>query len=160
MSNKPQPESPAAPASSRTPTADLAGALRTEVSRLAHSLRQPGLDAGVTPTRLASLAVLARMPDCRPGDLAKQMGVTPASGTRLVDVLVESGWVTRHRDQCDQRVCRLRLTPEGSHLLTSVRREGSERLRASIDALDDAERAKLADAIVLLRRLADAQTRG
>jgi len=39
---------------------DLAGSLRTEVSRLAYHLRVPATKSGITPTRLAALAALAR----------------------------------------------------------------------------------------------------
>jgi hypothetical protein len=39
---------------------DLAGSLRTELSRLAFHLRTPATKSGITPTRLAALAALAR----------------------------------------------------------------------------------------------------
>ena len=39
---------------------DLAGSLRTELSRLAYHLRIPATKSGITPTRLAALAALAR----------------------------------------------------------------------------------------------------
>ena len=39
---------------------DLAGSLRTELSRLAFHLRTPATRSGITPTRLAALAALAR----------------------------------------------------------------------------------------------------
>ena len=38
------------------PVDDLAGSLRTEVSRLAYHLRVPATKSGITPTRLAALA--------------------------------------------------------------------------------------------------------
>src|SRR5450759_2559718 len=67
---------------------DLAGSLRTEINRLAYHLRRPATKSGITPTRLAALAALARHDQgCRQGDLAVEMGVSPASMTRLVDIM-------------------------------------------------------------------------
>ena len=51
----------------------------------------PATKSGITPTRLAALAALARHGEgCRQGDLAAQMGVSPASMTRLVDIMAEA----------------------------------------------------------------------
>ena len=52
---------------------ELAGSLRTEVNRLAYHLRVPATKSGITPTRLAALAALARHGQgCRQGDLARR----------------------------------------------------------------------------------------
>ena len=62
----------------------LAAEVRTEVARLAYHLRTPATRSGITPTRLAALAAVARHPDgLRQGDLAELMNVTPPSMTRL-----------------------------------------------------------------------------
>jgi MarR family len=72
---------------------DLAGSLRTQINRLAYHLRIPVTKSGITPPRLAALAALARHDtECRQGDLAAAMGVSPARMTRLVDITVKAQW--------------------------------------------------------------------
>lgn len=135
---------------------DLAGSLRTELSRLAYHLRIPATKSGITPTRLAALAALARHDlGCRQGDLAAEMGVSPASMTRLVDIMVTARWVLRRRDPSDARAFVLRLSDHGRSTLEGLRSEGTSRLSADIQALTDDERRTLAAAIPILRGIAD-----
>ena len=135
---------------------DLAGELRTEVNRLAYHLRTPATKSGVTPTRLAALSALARQPEgVRQGDLAGQMGISPASMTRLVDIMREAGWVLRERHPEDQRAYVLRLSERGEETLDGLRRESTSQLSEDIGALTDEDRAVLAAAVPVLRDLAD-----
>lgn len=135
---------------------ELAGSLRTEVSRLAYHLRVPATKSGITPTRLAALAALARNPEgCRHGDLAAMMGVSPASMTRLVEILVEADWVVKLRDPSDARACLLQLSAEGRRTVEALRSESTSQLCADLTELTDQERATLAAAVPLLRRIAD-----
>lgn len=135
---------------------DLAGSLRTELARLAYHLRIPATKSGITPTRLAALAALARHDQgCRQGDLAIEMGISPASMTRLVDIMVTATWVLRQRDPSDARAFVLRLSDHGRSTLEGLRSEGTSRLAADIEALTDDERRTLAAAIPILRGIAD-----
>lgn len=137
--------------------AELAGGLRTEVNRLAYHLRQPATSSGVTPTRLAALSALARHPaGCRAGDLATEMGVTPASMSRLIEIMTGADWAERRRDDEDARVTVLLLTPAGHALLEGLRRESTSWLSEHLGGLGDRERAVLAEAVPILRALADA----
>src|SRR5665811_549010 len=134
----------------------LAGSLRTEINRLAYHLRRPATKSGITPTRLAALAALARHDQgCRQGDLAIEMGISPASMTRLVDIMVTVRWVLRQRDPSDARAFVLRLSDHGRATLEGLRSEGTSRLSADIEALTDDERRTLAVAIPILRGIAD-----
>jgi DNA-binding MarR family transcriptional regulator len=152
-------QSPPAPAVSLTSPCsddDLAGSLRTELSRLAYHLRIPATKSGITPTRLAALAALARHDQgCRQGDLAAEMGISPASMTRLVDILVTARWVLRQRDPADARAFLLRLSAHGHRTLEGLRNEGTSRLSTDIGHLTDQERRTLAAAIPILRGIAD-----
>jgi len=135
---------------------DLAGSLRTELSRLAYHLRIPATKSGITPTRLAALAALARHDQgCRQGDLAIEMGISPASMTRLVDIMSTARWVLRERDPSDARAFVLRLSDHGRSTLEGLRSEGTSRLAADIEALTDDEHRTLAAAIPILRGIAD-----
>jgi DNA-binding MarR family transcriptional regulator len=135
---------------------DLAGSLRTELTRLAYHLRTPATKSGITPTRLAALAALARHDQgCRQGDLAVEMGISAASMTRLVDIMIDTNWVLRRRDQNDARAFVLRLSDHGRHTLESLRSEGTSQLSTDIEHLTGDERRTLAAAIPILRGIAD-----
>lgn len=135
---------------------DLAGSLRTELTRLAYHLRVPATKSGITPTRLAALAALARHHQgCRQGDLAAEMGISAASMTRLVDIILEAKWVLRQRDPNDARAFVLRLSDHGHHTLEGLRSEGTSRLSIDIEHLTADERGTLAAAIPILRGIAD-----
>ena len=135
---------------------DLAGSLRTELSRLAYHLRIPATKSGITPTRLAALAALARHDQgCRQGDLAVEMGISPASMTRLVDIMVTARWVLRQRDPSDARAFVLGLSSHGRSTLEGLRSEGTSRLSTDIRGLTDDDRRTLAAAIPILRGIAD-----
>lgn len=134
----------------------LAGEVRTEVSRLAYHLRTPATRSGITPTRLAALAALARHPEgVRQGDLAQLMNVSAPSMTRLVEIMSEAGWIERRRDPDDQRCLLLALSPVGLETLDTLRDESATQLSEELSDLTDAERAALASAVPVLRKLAD-----
>ena len=137
--------------------AELAGGLRTAVNRLAHALRAPAAEHGVTPTRLTALAILERHGPMRPGSLATRMRITPASMSRLTDVLEEGGWVVREPDPDDGRACLLRLSEHGSGALVALRLENATQLAGDIGALSPADQVKLEAALPVLVLLADAQ---
>lgn len=134
----------------------LAGDLRAEVNRLAYHLRAPATRSGITPTRLAALAALAHAESgLRAGDLAARMGITPASTTRLIDLLVDAGWVDRTRDPADARAVLLALTARGRAAIEDLRRDNVAQLAQDLAALGPDERAVLAAAVPLLRALSD-----
>ena len=143
----------------RTPSRDvsrLAGEVRTEIGRLAYHLRTPATRSGITPTRLAALVALARYPDgVRQGDLAELMNVSAPSMTRLVEILEEAGWVERRRDPADQRCLLLVLSPLGRKTIETVRDEAATQLSEELAALSADERAALAAAVPVLRKIAD-----
>jgi DNA-binding MarR family transcriptional regulator len=145
--------------SRRTPSravTRLAGEVRTEVNRLAYHLRTPATRSGITPTRLATLSALACYPDgLRQGDLAELMKMSAPSMTRLVEILEEAGWVERRRDPADQRCLLLALSPVGVKTLETLREESATALSEGLAELSSEERAALAAAVPVLRKLAD-----
>jgi DNA-binding MarR family transcriptional regulator len=137
----------------------LAGDLRAEVNRLAYHLRAPATRSGISPTRLAALAALAHADSgLRAGDLAVRMGITPASTSRLIDILVEAGWADRERDPEDARAVLLTVTERGRRQIEELRRDNVANLAADLASLEPAERAVLAAAVPLLRTLSERLT--
>ena len=143
----------------RTPSreiARLAGDVRTEIGRLAYHLRTPATRFGITPTRLAALSALTRYPDgVRQGDLAELMNISAPSMTRLVEILEEAGWVERRRDAHDHRCLLLVLSPAGRTTIDTLRDEATIQLGTELADLTADERAALAAAVPVLRKLAD-----
>ena len=134
----------------------LAGEVRTEVSRLAYHLRTPATRSGITPTRLTALSALTRYPEgVRQGDLAELMNISAPSMTRLVEILDEAGWVERRRDPEDQRCLLIVLSPVGRKTLDTLRDESASQLSEELADLTPDERATLAAAVPVLRKLAD-----
>lgn len=134
----------------------LAGEVRTEVSRLAYHLRRPATRSGITPTRLTALSALTRYPDgLRQGDLAELMNISAPSMTRLVEILEDAGWVERRRDPDDQRCLLIVLSPVGRKTLDTLRDESASQLSEELADLTAYERAALAAAVPVLRKLAD-----
>ena len=105
----------------------------------AHSWREDG--AGLPPTQRAVLVALARVPrGMRAGELAANLGISPASLSDSIRTAESRGWLQRSADPADARATRLTLTPEGAAL--AARLDGPDsglaRLVASLPD-DDAD---------------------
>jgi DNA-binding MarR family transcriptional regulator len=134
----------------------LAAEVRTEIARLAYHLRTPATRSGITPTRLAALAALARHPGgLRQGDLAELMNISAPSMTRLVEIMCEAGWVDRSRDPHDGRALLLVLSPVGEKTLETLRQETTSVLSGELADLTGDELSALEAAVPVLRKLAD-----
>lgn len=137
------------------PASDVAGELRTVVTRLAYWLRTPAMRSGITPSRLTTLAILDRRGPMRPSALADKLGITAASMSRLSEALGSAGLLRRTPDPDDQRAHRLALTDRGVKALADVRSEGAAELAADIEALAPDDREALLAALPVLAALAD-----
>jgi DNA-binding MarR family transcriptional regulator len=84
-------------------------------------------------------------------ELAELAGISAPTGTRIVDGLLERGWVSRVADPTDRRAVVISLTDTGRAALAKKQREYLARRRQIADALDPHEQEVAAG---LLRRLA------
>lgn len=132
----------------------LASALRLSVMRLARRMRAERSDTSLTLTQVAALATLERQGPLTPGELAAAERVQPPSMTRVVSSLQDAGLVRRAPHPTDGRQVLLSVTPAGGALLRKDRRRREAWLNRRLAELDDDERTLLADAVVLLDRLA------
>jgi DNA-binding MarR family transcriptional regulator len=79
---------------------------------------------------------------CTVSELAEWMGVTSATVTGITNKLVSQSLIERWREESDRRVVRLKLTTEGSEMLSHVerlRREKTFRILTKLPA-DDLDR--------------------
>jgi DNA-binding MarR family transcriptional regulator len=149
----------ASPSASPTATSsvELAEGLRVVAHRLAYALRRPDPEADISPTRYTALSTLSKHESLRPGDLAAIIGVSRASMSRIADVMVEGGWVTREPDPDDGRAHLLRISDHGRAVVAAVRRKAADDLRTGIEALEESDRRAVEIALPVLLGLADAQ---
>ncbi|MFC5993218.1 MarR family winged helix-turn-helix transcriptional regulator [Pseudonocardia hispaniensis] len=134
--------------------AELAGRLRIALSRLGHQLRTQDAQAGLTPTRLTTLAVLESDGPLRVGALAERLGISAPTMSRIVECLDERQLVRRTPDPDDHRAIRITLSAAGSSLLGALRRRRTGLLADRIGHLDARGLAVLAAALPVLEALA------
>jgi DNA-binding MarR family transcriptional regulator len=108
---------------------------------------------GMTWTDLQALYVLANSGPASPGELARRVNLTSGSASRMIERLVQAGFVRRVPDPHDRR--KVVIEPDQD----AVRRVGglydslNERHRADLAGFDEAEQA------VILRFLSSAAER-
>ena len=142
---------------SRASIPSIAGALERLIPQLWEACFTPlppgvvqDLPVGQART-LIHLSVAGRR---RMGELAEDLGVKLPTATRIVDRLVERGFVTRSAGSEDRRVVWVEPTAEGSALAEAARRFRREVLVARLARLSDDQRHALAEALELLARVA------
>ena len=150
------PPEPRIPQPSGRPAPALAAELRTAIMRTSRRLRQERSTDDVTPGQYSVLAVLDRHGPCTPGELAAHEKVQPPSMTRTVAALDELGLVGRTEHPTDGRQVLVSLTEEGRLVVRETRRRRDAWLSRRLAELTPAERDTLADAAVLLLRVAEA----
>ena len=108
---------------------------------------------GLTHARFRVLRTLDQADrPLRLSELATQLGIVPRSATSVVDDLEAGGLLARHPDPHDRRATLVALTPAGTALLTTVRRNRRDAMVTLLDRLTPAEQTTLLD---LLNRLTD-----
>ena len=128
---------------------EIASRLRLSATRLARRLRQES-GAGLSPSQLSALAVIANHGPLTLGALAEHERVAPPSITKVVSKLESDGLVTRTPDPADRRICRVAVSPSGERLLEEIRRRKTAWLTARISQLDADRQRRLADALDVL----------
>ena len=134
------------------PLPEVASRLRMAVMRLSRRLRQhaPG---GITPSQLSALSTVVAEARITLSQLAVAERVQPPSITRVVDVLVTDGYVTRTQSEQDRRVAWVEPTATGRALVDAVRRQRDAYLAQRLGTLTSDDVAVLARAAALLEEL-------
>lgn len=117
---------------------NLLGALSLTMS---DRLRAVGNGHGMSTSEQAALVTLLSHPDVAVSWLGEVLGLTSSGVTRLVDRLVERGWVGRSTGT-DARQRRLRLTSSGTKRAQVLLRERDATLAEAVDSLGAAERTE------------------
>ncbi len=116
------------------------------------------LDIGFT--QLAALYAVSGPEMLTVGDLAEQLGRSPSATSRLVDGLVERGYLERTVEVADRRQRVLGLTDEGQAVVSSVDHERADQFLAVVRPMPMAERALVAMGVAALANHAVTQRGG
>ena len=137
--------------------AALAVDLRALVGRLKRRLREQADTGDLTPSQIDALLRLHGEGPMTVTALAASERVRPQSMGATIAALESAGHVTREPDPSDGRQSIVSLTPAFDIMLREGRAARQDWLiRAFQSSLTPAEQARLADAVALLKRVAEA----
>lgn len=80
-------------------------------------------------------------------ELGERLGLAKATVSRIVDLLVERGWVRRERSGADARVVEVRLTTAGRAAARRLATRRRNRLRTVLDTMAPDERTRTVEAL-------------
>jgi DNA-binding MarR family transcriptional regulator len=126
---------------------DLLEPIRDISHALIQMLAPQVVAAGLLPSTFWPLHHLDRGKERHPGELARRLGVTPATCTASVDQLVERGYVVRRPSEGDRRQIVLVVTPKGHRALESVWRRFDASLREVLAGIPDEDIAVTAQTL-------------
>ncbi len=133
---------------------DLADDLRVAATRAVRRIRQERSSDEITDGQYAVLAALACHGPMSPTALADDQHFQPPHMTRLINSLVTAGLVRRDEHPTDGRQVVVSITDAGEVEVHETRRRRNEWLGARLATFSADERTVLAEAALLLRRLA------
>ena len=132
----------------------LAGELRIALLRTARRVRVERSSTEITDAQYSVLHALAKLGPLTPGVLADREHVQPPSMTRTVSALVVVGLVARNEHPTDRRQVLVTITAAGEQEVRETKRRRDAWLAKKLADLTLAERATLAEATEILRRIA------
>lgn len=100
-----------------------------------------GEDLGIS--HILVLSHLKNNGTSRPSDIAKALGLTPATLTHLSEKLVQKTLVNRLRDEADRRVSYLGITSKGLEIIKRANTDGQKLRTALFERLTEEERLQL-----------------
>ena len=128
------------------------GFLMHDVARLMRKrFEQHARGLGLTRSQWQVLAYLSRNEGISQTGLADLLDVEPITLSRIVDRLVETGFVDRTAHATDRRVWCLRLTEAARPKLKQVRELGERTRRETLAGVSDSDRQRLIETLLALR---------
>jgi DNA-binding MarR family transcriptional regulator len=158
--NAPVPFSPD-PALDLTPEADqILRALRRITQSITIQSKQLYRQSGLTVPQLLSLRAIsaARSVNVTAAEISRQVRLSPATVTGIIDRLERYGLVQRERLVHDRRKVGLRLTPEGRQRLATMPRPLQERFVRGLNDLGEPDRHSLLRALQQVVDMLEATT--
>ena len=98
---------------------------------------------GVSGAQLWILQEISEAPGLRVGELAARMAIHQTTTSNLLDAREKRGYLKKSRDEADQRVVNLLLTPSGSRILRKAPSPARGLLPEALAMVDPKKRAQL-----------------
>lgn len=108
-------------------------------------------EVGMSPPRYFLLHMLAGEGDVSQGQMGRLSGVDPSRVTQMAKGLEKEGLIERSRDPKDNRVMRMRLTPEGKRVFDAAserRKAVKAKIRRVLSEEEEAELRRLLGKVV------------
>jgi DNA-binding MarR family transcriptional regulator len=137
------------------PIDDLGVELRTSIARLYSRFRSERADGELGDAAVAVLTGLQKNGPMTLTQLSQRARVTAGSMSQTVNRLADGGYLTRRKDPSDGRRVLLEATESGKRVGAAARAHREGWLAARLAELTEDERATLAKATALIRRVAD-----
>lgn len=103
-------------------------------------LKEAGLD--ITVDQWLLLKALSDNPEATQNELAETVFKDKASVTRIIDILVQSGWLERETDEENRRRSRLTITRKGKNLMEKVMPVVQKYRRTALKDISEADLQK------------------
>lgn len=107
--------------------------------------------SGLTVAQLRTVYCVSISPNCSLSDVADFIGLSLPAMSRMVDGLVEKGYLDRRTCPDDRRHVRLSLTPQGATALGESRQMAREQLAEVLSQLSPGQQRDVIDAMRVVR---------
>lgn len=136
-------------------TEELGAELRAAVARIYRRFRSERAEGELGDAAISVLTRLHKNGPLTLTELSEHDRVTPGSMSQTIKRLATGGYVLRKKDSSDGRRVLIEATPEGMRIAAAARAHREGWLNARLAELTDEDRAILATAAILMRRVAD-----
>ena len=147
------------PSPGSSPVADeILRAIRRMVQQIATHSRKLYQQTGLTVTQVLCLKAIAGSgdPEVTAAAVARQIDLRPATLTGILDRLERDGLLVRERRSRDRRKVCLTLTEKGQSRVATLPSPLHDRFLRRVEALPEAERARILETLRLLVEMLDA----
>ena len=114
-------------------------------------------ETGLTAPQLMVLKSMEITKRAKPSEIARQVHLSQATITSIVDRLVSAGLVVRQRNEQDRRSLQIVLTEEGEKRLAGAPELLQEGFLAAFDRLADWEQSQLISSVQRIAAMMDAE---
>jgi DNA-binding MarR family transcriptional regulator len=136
------------------PIQELGAELRTAIARVYSRFRSERAEGELGDAAVEVLTGLVKSGPATLTQLSERGHVTTGSMSQTINRLADGGYLTRRKDPSDGRRVLLEATESGRRIGAAARAHRQSWLNARLAELTDEERATLAQAAELMRRVA------
>lgn len=128
------------------------GWLVTDVARMMRTVFDRRVRAlGLTRPQWLALVRLKRKPGCSQSVLADMMEIDKAPLGRIVDRMVEKGWIERRSDPSDRRINRIYLTDRGERVHAAISPISVDTVEDALSELSARDRDELSRLLLIVK---------